>query len=211
MEYIIVKYGRVIWGPRPWNPFAIELAIEQETQQNLTLGPNPITGQVAEGISILQVLSVNKPPHDPIFETLAGPEWHHNVPEKTTTASYTVVEQHIPYIAGNLRTQLAHKRWEKENAGVIVSIKGANIKFSTDRQSRETLMLQSMVSKADIVWKIDNSTSISLTVTDQQVVIDAINQHVQQLFAWESDISSRIESATTTEQLKTIYTELTEQ
>ena len=205
MQYIILKDGRVIWGPRPWNPFAIEMAIERETQQDVTIGVDPVVGKILENpsIVILPVTQLIVPSYDPIFETLAGPTWRIDVSEGKAEMEYTVVEQHIPYAKGAVVEAAISKRKEKENSGITVD----GIHFGTDRTTRERMFLQSALGQ-DVKWKNNDGTFVDLTISQLQSISQTINNHVQQAYAWEHQITNRINNCSSIADLKVVYAEI---
>ena len=206
MEYIIVKDGRVVWGPRPWNPFVMEMAIERETQKDITIGVDPIVGRIIEDPCVISILKVSEsivPSYDSIFETLVGPDWRHNIPGGTTSMEYSVAEQHLPYAKGAVTDIAISKRKQKENSGITVD----DIYFDTDRTTRERLFLQAALGQ-DVKWKTNNNTFVDLTSSQLQQISQAINAHVQQAYTWEHGITSRIDGCESIADLKAVHAEI---
>lgn len=211
MEYVIIKDDRVIWGPRPWNPFAIEATIEREARAGVTIGANPVVGKIVETPAVIAILKVEQsiiPSHDIIFETLVGPQWTHNVVSGTTTMAYDVADQHLPYVQGSLKTHATNIRKTKEDAGVVVNVANTDIKFASDRTSRERLILQSLLAQ-NVNWKTDDGF-VELSTADQLKIVQALNAHVQQAYNWEMEIARQIDAAKTIQELKQIHTAMQE-
>ena len=206
MEYVVLHQGRVIWGPREWNPLSIEAAIEYVNRQDVMIGAEPITGvfDQDQNFTILRVETINTPQYDPLFEVLEGPHYHHDVPNGITNIAWNVVPDHLPYILGRIKQQVEAKRYQRETEGVDISINDTAYKFPTDREQRNRLIIQS-VSGEPVCWKI-SGTWIDLTAEQIQDVVKQINQHVQKWFNWERTKVELIESCSTVEQVKQLYT-----
>lgn len=206
MEYVVLHQGRVIWGPREWNPLSIEAAIEYVNKQDVMIGVEPITGvfEQDQNFTILRVETINTPQYDPLFEALEGPHYHHDVPNGITNITWSVVPDHLPYILGRIKQQVEAKRYQRETEGVDININDTVYKFPTDREQRNRLIIQS-VSGEPVCWKI-SGTWIDLTADQIQGVVKQINQHVQKWFNWERTKVELIESCSTIDQVKQLYT-----
>jgi hypothetical protein len=206
MEYVILVNGRVVWGPRGWNPFAMDDAIQMYAEATVSLPMDPLTGPVGDlsNVYILEVEQTIKPSFDPLFETLAGPTWIHDVPNRATICIYEVVEDNYHYIASRMKSLVATRRWERERQPLEVDVSGVTHTFSMVRDERDRLLIQSLYN-ADVSWKQADGKWIYLTADEIKEVVTKVNQAVQYLFQEEADISKQIDNATTVGQLKQIY------
>jgi hypothetical protein len=207
MEYVVLHQGRVIWGPREWNPLSIENAIEFQSGKDVMIGADPIVGRLEQlqDFTILRVKSEETPLYDALFETLEGPFYGHNVPEGTTTIKWNVVPDTVPYIAGKIKQQIEAKRYQKEIEGIDIEIDGVTYKFPTDREQRNRLTIQS-VCGGPVAWKIAGAW-VDLTAEQLNDIANRINAHVQKWFAWERESIVMVEACETFEQIKEVYTE----
>lgn len=209
MEYVVLYQGRVIWGPREWNPLSIENAIEfQSGASNVTIGPDPVVGVLSQlqDFVILRVESEEIPPYNNIFETLEGPFYTHSVIGGITKITWNVVPDHLPYALGRVKQQIEAKRYQKETEGIDIDINGATYRFPTDREQRNRLTIQS-ISNEPVLWKIAGAW-VELSAEQLADVVRQINMHVQKWFAWEKAGVDIIESCTTIEDLKRIYVDV---
>ena len=206
MEYVVFIQGRAVWGPRPWLSFSIEQAVEFQTGKTIYLSPTePSLGMVDEsiGLAILQVVDNIKPPYDPVFEQLAGPTYSNNVPEKTTSLSWTVVEETVPYALIKLKNEVAGRRWSRETSGVNIEVDGKQYTFSTNRTERDRLMIQSIIGQP-FTWKLGNDW-VTLTPEKATAIVSEINNHVQNAFQWELNLVEQINNCETIDQARNIF------
>jgi hypothetical protein len=205
MKYIVLHQGRVIWGPREWNPLSIENAIEFQSGSDVIIGADPVVGRLEQlqDFTILRVELEEIPLHDALFETLEGPFYRHNVPEGTTTIKWNVVPDTVPYIAGKIKQQIEAKRYQKEIEGIDIEIDGVMYKLPTDREQRNRMALLS-INNEPIAWKF-GGTWVDLTAEQLSAIVKQINTYVQKWFAWERGHVKNINACTTIDELQQTY------
>lgn len=212
MEYVVLYQGRVIWGPREWNPLSIENAIEfQSGASNVTIGPDPVVGVLSQlqDFVILRVESEEIPPYDAIFETIEGPFYSHNVPNGTTTIRWNAIPDNVAYVMGKIKQQVEAKRYQKETEGIDIEIDEVSYRFPTDREQRSRLIIQS-VSNESVLWK-NAGAWISMSPDQLADVVRQINAHVQKWFTWEKTGIDILEACETLDQIKQAYESIIEE
>lgn len=211
MEYVVLYQGRVVWGPREWNPLSIENTIEMLFGGDIIIGVEPVLGRLEQNndFTILYIKEEITPSHDEIFETLEGPYYYHDVLDGSTTIKWNVVPNHLPYAVGKIKSIVENIRYQRENAGVDVSINNITYLFPTSREQRGQLAIQSVYGQP-VSWKI---AGLWVNMTHEQLVstLTQINQHVQECFDWEKNNIQLLESCTTIEQLRAVYKSIAEE
>lgn len=202
--FVIVHNNSVILGPMRWNRFRFENEIQEECEVSCTLPDrnddlDPIV--VSNEIKILPILGTENPEYNPKIEILHGPFW-----EFTDTQAiyhYEVVPMNIDSAKNMLKEQVTAERWNKENAGVNVTLNGTEYTFKTDKETRA--ILHNAVSNMESInWKQDQETWIQMTNGDTQTVLTAILTHVQACFDWEFNKFQEIDACNTLEMLDAV-------
>lgn len=207
MKYVVLHQGRVIWGPREWNPLSIENTIEMYVPSvDIMIGAEPVVGRIdgVQDAAILRVESEDVPSYDSLFETLEGPFYQNNVTDGTTRMTWNVVPDHLPYVLGRIKQQVETKRYQKETEGLDIDVNGTAYRFPTDREQRNRLLIQSVTGEP-VCWKVSGAW-IDLSAEQLTTIVKQINAHVQKWFAWERTKIELLESCTTLEHVKQLYT-----
>lgn len=194
--FVLVHSNRVLVGPIAWNPGMFlhnlrKINIDHEIPKNEPTEFPYVINNTTE----IRRAHINKPKFNGKIQYLEGPHW--DLSESVAVANYLIKDQSIDSVKGNLKKNVAEKRWGKEVAGTKVTVQGQEIKVNTDRLTRANLALtiSSMNDSSTINWKF-NKVWLSLSKADVQTIIDAVNIHVQSAFDWEKSKIDDIESKT---------------
>lgn len=201
--FVIVYNNSVILGPMRWNRFRFENEIQEECDFSCTLPDRndqlaPIT--VSSSIKILPVELLPDPEYNSRIQILNGPFWEFM--ETKAIGSYQPEYMQLDAAKNLLKAEVAAERWNKENAGVLISINENQYSFSTDKETRATL--QSSSNLDGVNWKLAEDNWVQLTKEETQSVLNQILAYVQACFDWEFNKLEEIYACATLEQLSAI-------
>lgn len=212
-NYVIVQNRQtILLGPMPWRQRMFQSEINDlydqgEIAQKYDILPVE-NGYVnlGEGIEIFPVAdSVTVPEHDPIYEALAGPFWAFWNDPKVAIPNYNVVPVDINLSKGALKNLAAAVRYNKEIRGTTTTVQGTTVTLDTSRDGRTifTHAHSIMEDGATTNWKFQEGW-LTISKEELNAIIMAGAAYIQAQFDWEADISSKIDAATTVEELKAI-------
>lgn len=191
-------------GPVFWQPRFIKSVL---TDADIEYTPSPVAPEsrisINETIEIFPISELTQPPHDPVYEQLAGPWWTYD--DTAALGHYTVVERDLTVIKSTLLEQTAAARWSRETSGIKYTINDVEVSVATDRESRNiwTQKILSLSDDGSVQWKFPQGW-FTLTKTDLTMILSAIDTYVQTQYDWEATIVAEINAATTAEELKSI-------
>lgn len=202
--YALIYKGRVINGPRDWNKYQFEGALEKEGILFQVGRSAPLEQEIPiiinEDARILRA-RYEYPTYNPRIQSLEGPFWEFT--EKEAIGTFQVVYQGIQFIRHNLKQVLAENRWKKEVAGIEVDIQNTTVKVSTAREDRNQFELLKNSGADNVLWKF-NDIWLTLSYADIVILADAVKNHVQESFDWEKTISNSIDLIENPEEFETV-------
>jgi hypothetical protein len=200
-------YDEVLLGPIEWNPRFIASVLQ--TDLDLPFRPvikdtdkDRVPYDIVENVRVRPVTFVT-PDHDPKTQFLVGPYWSYT--ENEATATYNVEYKNIDIVRGEIKQELAAKRYEKEVSGVKVTLQGQEVSLTTMRGDRE-LYAQKYLLMGDsdtIEWKFPEGW-MTLTKSEMLDVVNAVNNHVQSAFAWELGKAMTLDASATHAELTSV-------
>lgn len=201
--FVIVNNNNVILGPMRWNKFRFENVIQEECEFSCDLPARNDDNKVitvSESIKIMPILGTDTPEYNPKIQFLQGPFWTYT----GTHAVYSYVPEYmnIDSVKEMLKEQVTSERWNKENAGVEVSINEQAYNFKSDRETRT--ILSNSVNLDSINWKFDRDTWLTMSGAQTQQVLESVLAHVQEAFNWELAKINEINACTSLEQLDAV-------
>jgi hypothetical protein len=202
--FVIVHNNSVILGPMRWNRFRFENEIQEECEYSATLPDrndemSAIT--VSDNIKILPILGTDNPEYNPKIQILNGPFWEFT----DTHAIFSYQPEYMAFEGAREmhKEQVGAERWNKENAGVTVTIRGNEYKFSSDRETRAVLL--NAVTNLDVInWKFNRDSWLEMTKEEAQSVLNAIHTHVQESFNWEHSKIQELNNCSTVHELDAV-------
>lgn len=205
MQYVLVENKEyVILGPSEWRKGFFQSELDDlGVSYDLSKSAPTEKLTISDNLEIYPVHSIIEPGYNPLYEHLGGPFWAFETGQ--AKGWYNVREHSIETVRRNLKGLAAAERYRKEISGTTTDVADALIKLDTNRESRALLAqkLLGMPEYTAIDWKHDGGW-VQLTKTHIQTLITAIDAHIQSAFAWEKNISDKIDAATTLWQLKSI-------
>lgn len=202
--YALVYKGRVINGPRDWNKYQFEGALEKEGIFFQVGRNSPFEDEIPilinEDAKILRA-RYEYPEYNRRTQSLDGPFWEFT--EKEAIGKFNVLYQGIEFIRNNLKQALAENRWRREVAGIEVEIQNTVVKISTGREDRNQFEILRNSGADNVLWKFNNIW-LTLTSTDIATLADAVKNHVQITFDWEKEIFDLIDLTEIPEEFETI-------
>ena len=205
MQYVLIQNGYVINGPRNWNYRSFESTLEEDCEITFKLpmsydSATPI--EIAEGIRILPAVLE---PHgfNPKIEYLHGPFW--TFVNDLAVGTYQTVSHSVEAVQNNLKARIADNRYNREVAGVKVTVQDQEVTGDTSRARRNTYaMTYLLMGDTDTVeWKFPECW-LTLSKSDLGVVVTAGADHIQTSFAWELSKRTEIDACTTLEALDAV-------
>lgn len=200
--FVIIYQNSVILGPMRWNRFRFENEIQEECEFSVTLPDvNNAPIVVSDEIIILPIQGTPTPEFNSKVEFLNGPFWEFT--DSVAIMSYSVEPLEINAVKNMLKEQVTTERWNKENAGVQVTLNTISYNFPTDRETR-TIFQNAILNLDTINWKLDRETWIPLTKPDIQTILNTLLNYVQSCFDWEFTKFNEIDACTTLAELDAI-------
>ena len=201
--FVIIYNNSVILGPMKWNQRRFQSVIEEECEIITILPETNIDDSVItinENIQILPVQETPNPEFNQKIEILHGPFW-----EFTTThaiSSYIVQPKVLEAVQNELKNELANTRWEKEIAGIKITIQNVEITADTNRGVRDLFVQQYLLmgETETVMWKFPE-TWLNLTKQDLGLIVGSGANHVKQAFEWEQSLVNQIDLCTTLSEL----------
>lgn len=200
--FCIIKDNTVIAGPNYWSKIRFEHILSEDCGINISL-PDSSTQPIMidDSVKILPVIEHNIPDYNTKTHQLVGPIY--TITDESISLDYTTTEKSVEVVQNELKAQVTNNRWISENAGILVTIQGVDVKVDTDRTKRD-IFSQLLLNMSDVVdWKFGNNW-IQITKQDVQLISSSIFNHVQNTFKWEKDKHLEIESCTTLTQLNDV-------
>ena len=204
---ILVSDNQVVLGPMWWNQRMFQSVITDELELDHTL-PTLTEASIAYSVSdTVKILPVEFTPvnYDARIQQLAGPNW--DIQADKAVASYTVVDKNMDVVRNELKARTAHIRWQKEVAGVILTIQGQEIVAKTDRETRNMYSQALLLGAADANWKFGDVWLV-MSLTDLQTLVTGVLNHIQTQFDWEATTITAINGASDLSALVTIFESL---
>lgn len=205
MEYVLVKDGRVINGPRKWNFRSFEATLEEDCEviYKLPMSYNSETPiEIVEGI---RIVSAVLQPHafNPKIEYLHGPFWTYIA--DVAVGTYETVPHSIESVQNTLKARIADNRYTREVSGVKITIQGQEVTGDTSRERRDTYAMTYILMADDdtVQWKFPEGW-LTLNKTEMGGVVAAGAEHIQTAFEWEASKVAEINACTTLEQLDAV-------
>jgi len=199
--FVLVHKNRVIVGPVKWNTAMFNNALRKEKITfDLPVDAPATMPLIIDQNTRISVAQITKPSFNSKIQYLEGPYW--DLSNDTVQATYQVRDQPIDAVKGTLKKKISEIRWAKEVSGTTVTIQGIQHQIPTDRNTRANfgLALSNMDSNNTINWKF-GSVWMTISKSDLESVVNAINSHVQTSFDWEKAKSDMIDSLNTLEDL----------
>ena len=200
-------YDEVLLGPIDWNPRFIASVIQSDL--NLPYRPEikesdklKVPYDIVENVRVRPVTFV-KPEHDEKIQHLIGPYWSYT--ENEAIAEYRVEYKDVEIVRAELKQELAALRYQKEISGTKITLQNREVFLVTNRIERDVYTQKYLLMNQDdtIEWKFSDGW-MTLTKSEMQQIVNAINDHVQSAFSWELSKSMNLDSATTHVELMSV-------
>ncbi|CAB4124387.1 hypothetical protein UFOVP49_225 [uncultured Caudovirales phage] len=208
MQYVLIQNDIVINGPRGWNYRSFESSLLDDleiTYKLPTSKTDDVAIDIAAGIRILPV-SMVETPYNPKVEFLHGPFWDFS--NNVAVGSWEIHPNDIGGVKANLIQQAAAVRYNKEIAGVKVTIQNQEVTVDTSRDGRNIFVLKYMIMQdADTVnWKFPEGW-LTLTKAELGAAVIGGAGYIQTQFLWEETKVSEIIACTTLQELDAVVIE----
>lgn len=208
--YILQKDNQTFYGPNLWNPKLIQSYIYDDFELEVTVPQvAPESGSdIGNEIFAYKVNRTEVPNHNTKIQKTHGP--FYTIENNEAVVSYEIIDRTLDEVKQELLAQVADNRWKKEVSGATVTIQGYPLKVTTSRGERD-IYLQALQNVLDNqTWKlqtIENVTVwLTLSLSDLQLIVNAIIAHIQSAFDWEKTISMAIANSSTLAELDAIDT-----
>lgn len=207
--YALVYKGRVINGPRDWNKYQFEGALEKEGinfQVGRAAPPEAQIPIVINADAKILYARYEYPVYNERTQSIDGPYWEFTNTEAIGT--FTVGYQPIEYIRLNLKAAVKENRKIRENKIIILTVNNTQVEVSTDRETRaefvSKLVSCSNVPNATHNYKFRNDVWVTIGCAEIQYILEQIDHEVQDEFDWELAKVAEIDAAQTPQELEAI-------
>jgi len=188
MKYAIVHNNQIRVGPRDYHTGFFKDYLEQNNVNYNFPFDAPIESLIInDEISLVPVQDTQIPDYHPVTEQLAGPFYEVNT--TLITGTYNVVDVPIDAARNKMKEILAALRYFKENKVIDVTVQNTLVKIDTSRGSTRDFWTQTYLLMGDNdtkLVKFINGVWLTLTKSDVNTILTAINTTVQDAFAWEN-------------------------
>jgi len=200
--FVIIYNGQVILGPMAWKQFFFQSVILDDCGIEVTL---PITNEgvyvVNDEITIMPAVYTYDPLNS-LTQKSVGPFW--TFTDTLATGNFIAVDKDINHIQVDLKDLVSKIRWQKEVSGITVTINDNTYSIDTTRDGRNLYYTSLQLNAPTYNWKFREGYA-TITNTDLQNIVTAINQHVQDCFTEEANRITEIMSKTTAEDLEPLF------
>jgi len=213
--YILVFNNNVILGPVRWSRARFETALMEELELDqlessfpdkepagvILYESNSFPGM----IKVFPVIQGENHPYNDRIEVLNGPFW--TFTDTHAISHYRPSTLPLDSAKQLLKDKISSLRWSKQNQGVIVSIRGNQIKFSSDKEMCNVLQNYISSSVNVVNWKIEKDNWIELDRVDLNSIHNSIVSHINGCFEEEKKITEMIDQSVTLQELSKISLE----
>jgi hypothetical protein len=207
-------YDEVLLGPINWNPRFISSVLQTDLDLD---NPPTVLASDEQKIPYDILPNVRVRPVTQVYEEInsktqrhEGPFWTYT--DDAATATWTAVDKPLDQVKGELKAISAAERWNKENAGVTVTVQDVEVWCDTSRGNRDVFLQRYMtMGDADTVnWKFP-STWLTLTKSELGYIVSEGTAYIQSCFDWEVAKNAEIDACTTLAELDAIVIVETEE
>jgi hypothetical protein len=204
--YVVIYKDRVVLGIIPWDNQYIMDVMRSRYRETIEIPytePNisefPL--QINDNVKIYPAEEDRTQAINPLVEYYYGPSWEFL--ENKVIAHYTVNPHDLSSAKNNYRDKASLVRYQKEISGTTVTINDHEYFVETDRTLRTKYAEKLISMEEDVNWKFQDQWVI-LSKADMQMIVNAINAHVQSTFDEEYYLNLLIEQAESLEDLLAI-------
>ena len=204
MNFVLTQNNNIIDGPKPWNMYMFQNALQDDLGISATLPMyNTSFYTVTSTVSFYPVTIV-EPTINPVIQEYAGPFWTFNT-GTNAVGTYTAVDRNIDHVKGNLAGIVATNRYNAEVAGTTATIQNTVVTIDTSREGRNIFVQQYLLMGASdtVDWKFPECW-LTLTKSDLGTAVAAGVGYVKSMFVWEANKVAEINSCTTLSSLTNV-------
>ena len=189
-------------GPMNWRPsfFQSVLRDDLEIDYNVPLSNDTneaiIINEIARIIPVTDIGLTTE--YNPKIQRLVGPKY--NFFDTYAEMYHDVENKPIEVVKEELKPIIAANRYRYETMGIVVDIQGKSLSILTTREDRGLYLQAYQLGKDNINWKF-RSDFLTLSNTELGTIVEAVANHVQSAFDWESSKIQEIDIATTLAEL----------
>lgn len=203
-KYFLVENRQQIHlGPVEWSHYRMFQSELDDLGINYTISPSAESYVNIDGkYEIIPLGTTIVPEHDSVYEELVGPSitFDNNQAHQT----YTKRNRNIESVKSSLYSIIATERYEYEIKGIEYTLGGVSVTLPTDREGKKQFTdILATIGDSSISYKF-NGNFYTLSKSDVEAIISAINTYVQSQYDWEHSVHTQIQNATTLDELKAI-------
>lgn len=198
----------VILGPMEYSKRYFQSVVKDDLELDIDFPPSPSYVDLGSGLELFPVTTTYTDLNSKV-EQLAGPFFTYNAED--VVAAYTSASKTVEAVKGELKALAASQRYAKEVRGVDVEIQGQTVRALTDRNDRNLYLQALQLGAANISWKFDSQTWLTLSLEELGTIVAAVMNHVKTCFEEEAAKAIEIDNCTTLEQLDTVQFEALDQ
>lgn len=214
MPYVVTDHNTqdfVILGPIEWKPRYIANIVSDEVGgEDVTLTAEDearVPFDILPGIRVrkCEVVEVRQPNFNNTIHTVSGPTWTYNE-DGTATATWNQVDKNIDLVKGELKNVVSANRYVKEVSGFKHTVQGTEVHIDTSRENRNNFHNRLLLTADEeaVNWKFASHVAV-LSKAELQTIVNAVKDHVQAAFDWETAKFAEIDSCVSLDQLKDVW------
>lgn len=210
-------FGPMKWNTERANKILVEKTdIDYQFPEDIIMYQKGLLPQGNVPLKINDRMTLYKVEYEEAPDLDAPFEYHKNlqwvIDSGKAVGTYFVFNREVDELKKMFHDALSEKSFAKQNEGVDTTIQSKSIKINSDFVNRSILFYRwsLMADDSSEEFKLNNGEWFTLSKTEVETVLITINNHLKQVMAWESSISSQINNSVTIEDLKTVYDKLIE-
>jgi hypothetical protein len=192
-------------GPMEWRPRFFQSCLRDDLEIDFNVPLSNDTNQafiINEIVRIIPVTDIGiTGEYNSKIHHLDGP--YYNMFEMYAEVYYNVKDKPIEVVKSELKPLVATNRYKYETMGIPVTIQSKDITALTTREDRGLYLQAYQLGKDNVSWKF-GSEFLTLSNADLGLIVEAVVNHVQATFNWESTKISEIDMLTTLAELNSV-------
>lgn len=200
--YLVENKQQIHLGPIEWRQRFIQSELD-DLGVDYTVSPTESGYVNINGVfEIFPVGASIVPGFDPVYEELVGPTITYA--DNQAHETYTKRNRDVQSVKSTLYGVIAAERYGYEIKGVEYTLSGVTVTLPTDREGKKQFTdILSTIGDTSISYKF-RGNFYTLSKSDVEAIISAINTYVQSQYDWEHAVHTQIQNATTLDELKAI-------
>jgi hypothetical protein len=185
----------VLLGPMEWRSRFFQSCLRDDLEIDFNVPLSNDTNQALIINEIARIIPVTDigitGEYNSKIHYLDGP--YYNMFDTYAEVYYNVKDKPLDVVKSELKPLVATNRYKYETMGISVTIQSTGITALTTREDRGLYLQAYQLGKDNVSWKF-GSEFLTLSNADLGIIVEAVVNHVQATFDWESTKISEIDA-----------------